>query len=694
MSIRINSPPPDLIAAVFGLPMPPASSDAEQHSETGTAQVSLAVPSNAASSAGAWLADICDILCGNQLPCIDGDEPPAVQAGSRSPARQEDPGNLGQDKAEVSLAAVAGEAEADARRDGKQLKKGIKGEKRASAAAQPGQQKRQKKAAGHLARPAKKSSAAAAKAALQQAQQEATEPVAKPPQMSLKEKMLLASRAQQERPAAALATSAEEDRTAAGDQRRGEAVPRVSAAIGHLMVDTAHGAVGADASHDSAAGLPEAETAVAVLDSDKDSEEGLSQKPLLQRLQGRLRLAQRDAVTVANHQPQWTSVGATGAPAERCAEVEVEVEVQREGTLSQVPLAERAGSRAAHSRPRSQHALGTVVPAEESHPGQDQMAAHAVEAELEVCEVLDSDGEADVEAVGLSQLPLACRVPQLWRETVAQKVAAASALGLTATDGPAQGTGLNGGADIERARDTARSDGRSGAHRADADGAAALLHRCSAQQSGLEQRAEDAARQPLHPDSTPDLAAQCQLPVPPATDRHPPQPSASADRAEPADAAGRQQSAQKPQPGSAGQRTAVVGNWDLLDDLGGLDLLLAPQSPVLEAALETPCAAGNTAPAGASAEEPSSSPLVAAGRRRKPAPRHRNVLWSPEEATPLAGACKQPAEGGRPTDPSDSTGCFRRLVARRKRAIIDSCTPGDPVTSVSLLLHAFPASQG
>lgn len=690
MSIRIKSPPPDLIAAVFGLPMPPASSDAEQHSETGTAQGSLAVPSYAASSTGAWLADICDILCGNQLPCSDGDEPPAVQAGSRSPARQEDPGNLGQDKAKVSLAAVAGEAEAGARRDGKQLKKGIKGEKRASAAAQPGQQKRQKKAASHLARPAKKLSAAAAKAAVQQAQQETTEPVAKPPQMSLKEKMLLASRAQQERPATALATSAEEDRTAADDQRRGEAVPRVSAAIGHLMVDTAHGAVRADASHDSAAGLPEAEMAVVVLDSDGDSDEGLSQKPLLQRLRGRLRLAQRDAVAVANHQPHWTSVGATGAPAEHCAEVEVEV--QREGTLSQVPLAERAGSRSAHSRPRSQHALGTVVPAEESHPGPDQTAAHAVEAELEVCEVLDSNGEADVEAVGLSQLPLACRVPQVWRETVAQKVAAASALGLTATDAPAQGTGLNGGADIERARDTARSDGRSGAHRADADGAAAPPHRCSAQRSGLEQRAEDAARQPLRPDSTPDLAPQ--LPVSPGTARHPPQPSASADRAEPADAAGRQQSTQKPQPGSAGQRTVVVGNWDLLDDLGGLDLLLAPQSPVLEAALETPCAAGNTAPAGASAKEPSSSPLVAAGRRRGPAPRHRNVLWSPEEATPLAGACKQPAEASRPTDPSDSTGCFRRPVARRKRAIIDSCTPGDPVTSVSLLLHAFPASQG
>lgn len=692
MSIRINSPPPDLIAAVFGLPMPPASSDAEQHSETGTAQGSLAVPSYATSSAGVWLADICDILCGNQLPYSDGDEPPAVQAGSRSPARQEDPGNLGQDKAKASMAAVAGEAEAGARRDGKQLKKEIKGEKRASAAAQPGQQKRQKKAAGHLARPTKKSSAAAAKAAVQQAQQDAAEPVAKPPQMSLKEKMLLASRAQRERPAAALATSAEEDRTAADDQRRDEAVPRVSAAIGHLMVDTAHGAVGADASHDSAAGLPEAETAAVVLDSDGDSEEGLSQKPLLQRLQGRLRLAQRDAVTVANHQPQWTSVGATDAPAQHCAEVEVEV--QREGTLSQVPLAERAGSRAAQSRPRSQHALGTVVPAEESHPGQDQMAAHAVEAELEVCEVLDIDGEADVEAVGLSQLPLACRVPQVWRETVAQKVAAASALGLTATDGPAQGTGLNGGPDIERARETARSDGRSSAHRADADGAAALSHRCSAQQSGLKQRAADAARKPLRPDSTPDLAAQCQLPVPSETDRHPPQPSASADRAEPADAAGRQQSAQKPQPGSAGQRTSIVGNWDLLDDLGGLDLLLPPQSPVLEAALETPCAAGNTAPAGASAEEPSSSPLVAAGRRHGPAPRHRNVLWSPEEATPLAGACNQPAEGSRPTDPSDSTGCFRRPVARRKRAIIDSCTPGDTVTSVSLLLHAFPASQG
>ncbi len=659
MSIRVRSPAAELLAAVIGTPTAAPSADMGRQSEALPARESLAAQSNAASGAAAWLADLHSILCGDQAPSDDEDRPPAVQAGTGYPAGEEAGGGHGQGAIKGSSAAAAGQAEAGAEKDGKQPKKGAKGEKRASAGAQPEQQKRQKKATKDAAAARRKASEAAARAA----ELQAAEAVVRGPQMSLKEKMQLASRAQQQMPASAAA--AELDCLAGAHQLR-EAPPATFAAgLDAALPKTEQHA---DASHSTAAEMPKADAAEEQGASDGDGKERLSQQPLLHRLQNRLRQAKGDSATDRQLQP-------SAANASLPERIEVGDGGEHEETLSQVPLADRVSVRAAHASRHSRDALSTAVPREDA--GLDAKAAQpdacTAGANFEVCKVLDSDTEAEV--VALSQMPLASRLPHA-RSGKPGPLPARAAADRVPDSTPA-GTHAHSSRPASTARDMRPGDMSadggdpvivgSSTQRGSGTGEAQRMQPCRPQQSTEKQAAQDRMQQAWHAGPSPAMAAHCQLLAQHGIENRVCDAIEGPDRV----AVAEQQSEQRPQPES--KKAVVKGNWDLLDDLGGLDFFSAPPSPGLKPPLETPCATVGAAAAGASAEEPSTSPALAVGR---PAARRGNVLWSPEEATPLPSAGKRPAEHSRQTDPSDSTGGFRRPVARRKRAILDSCTPG------------------
>ncbi|BDA46215.1 probable ATP-dependent DNA helicase MPH1 at N-terminal half [Coccomyxa sp. Obi] len=656
-SIRLKSPPPHLLAAISGLSSAPESADCQGQSDNASPVRDAIEDQTGSCSGAAWLADLQRILCGDATDLSDDDEDQhaADLADPTAAAERKVQGKSIRRQEEVCSGPVIGNAVAKV---GKQPKRGSKGEKRADAAAHLGQPKRPKKALVGAMGTNKKPVAANPGAAAQEA-------AGKPPQKSLKERMQLNGLAQQERMACASAHTElpATDSTASFQQH------------GKPPADDIAG----DASPGTHAAAQEADEAAPQVISSPDGEKRLSQQPLLQRLQSRLPPHLQQHRATAGADCQHSAAAEAGMHAGHSAAEPEECDMM----LSQLPLADRiTGGRAQMEARDQQHSSGPAA-AQNHCPGLGKAAvfpdAAGPNADPEVCEVPESDGEGDAEVVVLSQMPLACRLPQARRRAAAPELAqrppGSQCLQAAALAGSLKGTSPEMGGDgncpskPQSAGGDAPSDGRM--QEAHGVGKAAGMQACAAEHSAPVQTTH-CAGEPMRCANSPAVAQQqTRLPVLP-TSMLPKPPTAIND----GDTAA-QRSAQQEQPqqeSCARPRRAAVGNWDLLDDLGGMDDFMAPTHDRTSCgALRTPCTAPKATPGGASLEDPPSSSAADWGRH---APKHRNVLWSPDES-PSATATERPAQDTGLVDASDSTGCFRRPVARRKRALIDSCTPGE-----------------
>ena len=648
----MKSPPPHLLAVISELSSVPVAADCQGLLNNETPQRDTDEDQSGICSGVAWLTGLQRILCGDATDLSDDEEEEHAPELADPAAAQE-----------VCPVPVLGMAVA---KEGKQPKRGSKSKKRTAAATHLGQPNRPKKALDGAMGSNKRPVAAEQGAAAQQA-------AGKPPRMSLKERMQLNGLAQEERLAIAAAHNElpAADSTASFQQH------------GKPPADEGAGDV-------SASELPaaqEADEAAPQAISSPGNEERLSQQPLLHRLQSRLHRLQQ-------HGPaadcQQSTTAETGMHAGHSA-----AEHQECNTMPpQMSPADCIKDRAAQMEARDQQHSSGPAPSKNHCPGhlKAPLFPDAVSpgANPEVCEVPERDGEEDAQVVVLSQMPLACRLPQARRRaaapTPAQQPPGSQCLQAAALAGSAsalQSTLPNRGGDRECSM---RPPGAAIGAPSDADMQkangvvnAAGMHACAAQHGASVQTSHGPGDPVCDGRSTAAAQQQSRLPVlPPSMLSKPPMSIVGGDAA--AQRSGREE---QPQQGSAAlPRRAAVGNWDLLDELGGMDDFMAPAHDVTSCGdLRTPCVAPRATPGGASMEDPSSSSAAGWGRH---APKHRKVLWSPDDS-PLATTAERPAQDRGPIDTSDSTGCFRRPVARRKRALSDTCTPGANISHQALM---------
>lgn len=643
-SIRLKSPPPHLLTANSGLPSEPESADHQGQDNSVSPMREIFEDQAGSCNGAAWLADLQRILCGDATDLSDNEEDQhaaVLTDPTTAAAERQAEGKSIQTLEEVCLGPVAKKATT---KEGKQPKRGSNVDKKASAATKLGQSERPKKASDGGVRAQKRPVVATSGAA-------AREAASKLPQKSLKERMQLNGLTQQERMALASARNS---------------LPAADSMASYPQ----HGKppaddIAGDSSPSKHAAAQEADEPAPQVVSCPDSEKRLSQQPLLQRLQTRLHHTQRGGAA-ADANCQHSAAAGAGTHANHSAAEPGECNM----THSQLVLADRISGRAPKMEPHDQQRSSGPATAQNNCPGVGKAAvlpdAVGPCADPEVIEVPGSDEEGDAEVAALSQMPLACRLPQARHRAAASALAQrppgsqclhAAALAGSASalqHSPLESPGATKGAPPEGRMQEAHGVGKS-----------AGMQAFAAQQIAAVQTTY-CGGEPLRGANSPAVAQQqSRLPVAP-TWMHSELPKPFVDGATAA-----QQSAQQPQERGAQPRRAAVGNWDLLDDLGGMDNFMAPPHDRTSCvALHTPCAAPKATPGGATLEDPSSSSSAEWGRH---APKHRNVLWSPDES-PLA--TERPAQDTGRIHASDSTGSFRRPVARRKRALIDSCTPG------------------
>lgn len=647
-SIQVKPPPPELLAAVSKLPLGALSPGKGHQSEH-------ARPNSHSSNPTAWLTELQDILCsGLGL---------GEQQGQLSPQQAGPSSREGQEIAACSALTAEQHAAAPARETGtdasKQMKQARDDSKRGGGALeQPGQQKkRQRKDVGARNRPEAPSVKSAEKA------QAAT--ASRRPEKSLKEKMQLASKAQQERPPIIQApTAATATECAAAAEPGRKAGPAEGAEQPRAV---AGGACEASISDGPSAARPAGDVAVAKA-AVNASPQWLSQQPLLQRLQQRLAGEEPSHGPADSPHPggAWPPDTAAAAPTGRDA---------RDGNALpplQLPLVERiAVKMMPHARDSSAGGQGRA-------PELASNIAQVGSAELERTEIPDSEAEADAVVAVLSQVPLASRLPHA-RQRKAPSSGGPS--GAMAAERQAQFRPHIEPDDEELLADLPLlkriTGNRHRPHSCDDRGMAAQLERAAEADQG------NCVDIPLGSCRSIEPAHQCRGAAQTAEPAAGPQHRSNAPEHRSELARPKQATAAQPKLSSS-ERTCsdgADGNWDLLDDFGNLGGFgpLEEDPPPTAGPPETPCAAAGAAPAGASmlADPPSSSALGGGGGWRGPGLR-RNVLWSPEDDdfTPVRSAADRRTLPTSVVDPSDSTGCFRRPAARRKRSLVDSCTPG------------------